>query len=408
MNLKNIIYITDECGISGGGPKVQILEANTLCEKYNVIYFCGFVTDSTVLNEKVKLVSVYNCSFLKMKNKLLGSLRCLYSKKAKKVLKELLKNYSKHDTVIHIGGFYTGLSSSIFSVIYSSQIPTFFTLHSYHLACPNGGFFNYKSGLICSLKPLGCKCLLSQCDSRNILFKYYRIIRQKIQNHNVRIKNNNLHYIFLSNLSKKILFPLLKPSVSYRMIHNPIETRNALINNISNNKYYLFIGRVQREKGIELLCEYADKKGIALMIVGDGNLSSTLKKKYHDNNKITFCGWKKYDEINKIMLGARALIFPSLWYECEPLTVLEAKSVGLPLLISNICASVEDVTKYSGCTYNPLDYDDFSRKIDIFEDNNSIELFSKKSYDEFNDFIKNNNHTLEVEKFYIDVLNGCD
>ena len=133
----------------------------------------------------------------------------------------------------------------------------------------------------------------------------------------------------MSNLSKETIIHYLKPKVPYRFIHNPIETRNFKITNIEKNNTFLFVGRVQKEKGIELLCEYINKKNLKLLIIGNGPLEETLKEKYRTNNNITFAGWQNYDFITQKMAASRALIFPSLWYECEPLTVLEAKSMGL-------------------------------------------------------------------------------
>ena len=100
------------------------------------------------------------------------------------------------------------------------------------------------------------------------------------------------------------------------------------------------------------------------------------------------------------MAASRALIFPSLWYECEPLTVLEAKSMGLPVMVSNLCASVENVTEKSGVIYNPQDYDDLSKKIDILNNDENIIKIKKNSYLEFNEYVNKNHHIDELIDFY--------
>ena len=128
-------------------------------------------------------------------------------------------------------------------------------------------------------------------------------------------------------------------------------------------------------------------------------------KKYKTNNNITFAGWQNYDFITQKMAASRALIFPSLWYECEPLTVLEAKSMGLPVMVSNLCASVENVTEKSGVIYNPYDYDDFSKKIDILNNDENIIEMSKNSYLEFNEYVNKNHHIDELIDFYTNTNN---
>ena len=398
--LKNIIMINDECGLYGGGAKVSAFEVNELAKKYNVVFFCGWKGDISSFNPKIEIISVYDSSFLDAKNKISSIFAGLYSFKAKKAMKQLLNRFSKEDTVIHITGFITGLSSSIFSPIYKSGIKTFYTIHAYHLACPNGGFFNYPKNKICTLKPCSIKCQLSNCDSRNYYFKIYRNIRQIIQNYNFKLGKNKIHYIFLSKLSKEAIIKYLKPQSPYKFIHNPVETRDLTISNIENNDTFLFVGRVQKEKGIEILCEFVEKKKIKLLIIGNGPLEDSLKEKYKNNKNIVFAGWQNYDFITQKMACSRALIFSSLWYECEPLTVLEAKSMGLPVMVSNLCASVENVTEKSGVIYNPYDYDDFSKKIDILNNDEKIIEMSKNSYLEFNEYVNKNHHIDELIDFY--------
>ena len=408
MKLKNIIFVTDDCGIVGGGPKVQTFEANYFSQFYNVVYFCGFITSKECMNPNIKIISVYETSFLKNPNRLKGAMLGLYSKKAQKMLTNLLKDYSPEDTIIHVQGYVSALSSSVFKPIYKSKIPVFYTLHAYHLVCPNGGFYNFPKSKICTLKPGSLKCRCSNCDSRSYLFKIYRLVRRVFEKHFIKVGKNNIHYIFLSRLSYEKMIDYLKPKVEYRFIHNPIESRNITVNNIENNHSYLFVGRVTKEKGIVELCDYVDRLGLDLNIVGSGNLLEDLENKYKENKHIRFHGWQNYDYINKMMLESRALIFPSLWYECEPLTVLEAKSAGLPVLVSSLCASVEDVTEKSGMIFNPYSFDEFSNSIKVFENDKALKEMSINAKKEFDEYEMNNKHYDELLKFYNDVLESSD
>ncbi len=59
------------------------------------------------------------------------------------------------------------------------------------------------------------------------------------------------------------------------------------------------------------------------------------------NDNISFVGWKNRKEVFEYMKTARALVFPSLWYEAAPLTVPEALSIGLPCIVSDCCAAID-------------------------------------------------------------------
>lgn len=65
-----------------------------------------------------------------------------------------------------------------------------------------------------------------------------------------------------------------------------------------------------------------------------------LKEKYP---KIVFCGWVDGEEKEKFILKGKGLIFPSLWYEGSPLTILEMKSCGIPCIVPDKCAASEDI-----------------------------------------------------------------
>ena len=43
------------------------------------------------------------------------------------------------------------------------------------------------------------------------------------------------------------------------------------------------------------------------------------------------------------MRAAKALVFPSLWYKGQPLTVLEAKALGTPVIVADRCAGRDEI-----------------------------------------------------------------
>ncbi|AMA08218.1 hypothetical protein AWQ23_02185 [Picosynechococcus sp. PCC 73109] len=107
---------------------------------------------------------------------------------------------------------------------------------------------------------------------------------------------------------------------------------------IDFGKYYLFVGRLETEKGIlNLLNAYQNLKSeYPLYIVGSGGLQSVVEQYASDNYKIQYLGQRTREEVIQYMQGAIALIFPSTWYEGFPLTILEAYSQSLPVIGSNI------------------------------------------------------------------------
>lgn len=351
MNIKNVIIVNDFDYIQGGASKVAIDTANILKNKYNVIFFSAVHEESDNL-KNVKCVLTNQTEVLKDKNKLRGAINGIYNIKAKRKFEELLKEYSNQDTIIHVHGWTKALSCSVFDIAFKMKFKVVVTLHDYFTACPNGGYFDYKKNKICKYKPFSRNCIACNCDSRNYLFKVYRVIRQLVQNKIVKLNDKLEYAIGISDLNIMILKQTLNKKIIIKKINNPIEYENRKkLVNWKNNEYYLYVGRISKEKGVETFCKVLTELGKKGIAVGDGSEKARLEQNYAN---IEFVGWKNKDVVKEYMRRAHCLIFPSLWYEGAPLVPLEAMSMGVPCIISNDCAAREYCKKNTYKTYKEL------------------------------------------------------
>lgn len=340
--LKNIIVINDFDYTQGGASKVAIDTANLLVENntnLKVYFFSGDTKNDDSLNSKVIKVCTEQGETLKDKNKIRGIINGLYNFKAKKELKKLLKTLDPSETIIHVHGWTKCLSSSVFDIAFKMKFKVVLTMHDYFTACPNGGYFNYKKNEICHLKPLSLKCIKCNCDSRNYAFKLYRVIRQFIQNKIVKLNKKLTDVISISDFSEKILKETLSSNTKIYRVYNPIDLDpDRRIVDYKKNEYYLYVGRVSKEKGVDIFCKAITELDLHGIVVGDGDEKEKLQNTYP---KIEFVGWKNSTEVKEYMKKAKALIFPSKWYEGAPLTPLESMQYGIPCFSSN-CNAASD------------------------------------------------------------------
>lgn len=381
MSIKNVIIVNDFNYVQGGASKVAIDTAKLLKEKgLNVIFFSA-VNKLEENIDGVTYISTNQKEALKERNRLKGIINGIYNLKAKRKLKELLKTLNKEETIIHVHGWTKALSSSIFDVAFKLNFKVVLTLHDYFTACPNGGYFNYKENKICKRKPLSWQCIKCNCDSRNYGFKIYRLIRQFVQNKIVKLNDKLEYAIGISDLNIQILKLTLNSKAQLRKIFNPIEfDPNEERVEWTKNDYYLYVGRVSKEKGIDIFCKVITELKLKGIVVGDGSEKERLEREY---NNIEFTGWKNSDDVKKYMKNARCLIFPSLWYEGAPLTPLESMSYGIPCLVSDNCAGREYYPKN-----NFKSYEELKEKIikigDSYKTNNEyidvLKLFKKSEY----------------------------
>jgi glycosyltransferase involved in cell wall biosynthesis len=113
-----------------------------------------------------------------------------------------------------------------------------------------------------------------------------------------------------------------------------------------NGNYALFVGRLSEEKGIRTLLDAWGLLSTShrLRIVGEGPLAHLVKNASSMDGGIEWLGRRSKEEVLKLMANAAFLIFPSTWYETFGLVIIEAFSVGLPVIASRLGAMEELVS----------------------------------------------------------------
>ncbi|MCG6871552.1 MAG: glycosyltransferase family 4 protein, partial [Gammaproteobacteria bacterium] len=106
-----------------------------------------------------------------------------------------------------------------------------------------------------------------------------------------------------------------------------------------NAGYYLFVGVLNQEKGVDVLLEAARKTSARFVIVGDGPrrqwMQSAVERDGMDN--VSMVGWvDDRERLRQYIAGARAILIPSSWYELYPLIALDAFSQGKPVIGSRV------------------------------------------------------------------------
>ena len=339
-HIKTVVIVNDFDYVEGGAAKVAMMTAEALVDAgYNTYLFSAVTKKDAPKIDGVKYVSTNQYPSLSDPNKIRGALNGLYNFKAARCFKNLLKTLDNKTTLIHIHTWTKALSSCVWNVANSLHFPVYLTCHDYFSVCPNGGFFDYKKLEICHRKPLSMKCLRCNCDSRNYAIKLYRFVRCFVQNKIVNIFKKTTKFISISDFSEIVLKENFSKEVVFERVYNPIdEFKCAEKINPAVNEYFLFAGRLSKEKGCELFCQAITDLKLKGVVVGDGPDGERLRSKF-SNDYVQFVGWKNRDEVFEYMKKAKALVFPSLWYEAAPLTVPEALSIGLPCIVSNCCAA---------------------------------------------------------------------
>jgi len=157
----------------------------------------------------------------------------------------------------------------------------------------------------------------------------------------------------------------------------------------SKDKIILYIGRLEREKRIDLLIESFKKlnseTNVKLVIVGDGPERGRLVAQAETPN-ILFLGTLPHERIPEILNCAEVLVLSSE-YEGMPTVVLEAMACGIPVVSTNVgdvnALVIDGKTGYLA----KANAEDLKEKISIVVNNsekfkyNCIEISKRYSWD---------------------------
>jgi len=299
-------------------------------------------------------------------NKIKASINIFYNFEAKRNLEKLIKEFRPE--VVHFHNIYRQLSPSIIDVLKKHNIPMVMTLHDYALVSTARTLSVRGEIWEKDKRGLYCQCILDKCVKNSYLKSLIAVI--EIRFHKI-IKIYDKIDIFISPsqflINKFREFNFKKEIVK---IAHPIKLQET--NNISNDDYILYFGRLTKEKGADSLIDAYLKSDIKLKlkIAGTGLEEDKLKNKAKNNKNIEFIGFKQKKELEKLIKNAYFIVSPSNCYENAPYSLLEAMGAGKAVLAPRIGGYIELIEDgKTGYFYKFREIDDFADKIKYLANN---------------------------------------
>ena len=335
-----VIIICDYGEINGGAAKVAILGARGLAEAgISVNYVCAIPPVSPVLDHPNITVHCLGFdSVWQKRNPLTAALQGVWNSRAKAALESILESLPSGPTVVHFHQWTKAFSPSVLTAPLRRGLPAIVSLHDYFLVCPNGAYYDFPKAKPCGRVPMSVSCMAANCDSRSYAHKAVRVLRQWATDKAVARAGASLSVLSVSPFAEQVIERFIPPLHSRYVVRSPIEIMQGPRVPVSENDDFVFVGRLTEEKGVRLLAEVARDANLKLTIVGDGPLLEEMRQ---FKGPIRCTGWLDGPAMAEILKQARALVFPSTWYETGGLVVLEALAQGIPVIASRITAPAD-------------------------------------------------------------------
>ena len=367
MKPKRVIIITDLCDPVGGQEVLALKSARLLKEKgVEVVYVCGDSgTSKDLLALDIEVKAAQLSRLLDMpRGKAFRS--GVYNTDARAFVERIVKTYDAPDTVFHVHGWAQIFSPSIFSALAPVANRTILHAHDMSLACPNGVYMDFPRSAVCNRRPLSLSCLATQCDKRNYAQKLWRVTRQTVLARCLSPFESWAGIIVIHPQMQPMLQRFGYPDELFHLVRNPASPYLERRVRAEENEAFLFVGRLEQEKGIVELAQAAERVGVPLICVGDGSLKDWLAQTFPN---VTLTGRLSGSEIAHWATKSRALVFPSYLPEPFGLVLAEAVHSGLPVAVTQtalMAAEIQD--RELGLSFDVTDTASFDGVLRSFRD----------------------------------------
>jgi glycosyltransferase involved in cell wall biosynthesis len=176
----------------------------------------------------------------------------------------------------------------------------------------------------------------SSAFKKNINAGMVNRIKKFLEN---KIANNSIHFVN-SEFTKRDGdgYFLNRPTYVTYPIANKTKVPQHIIDNYSEKKNAVFVGRIEPEKGVLYLLERVEiiKKSLGineLIFIGSGTLFNSLKEKKLDG--VSFVGAQDLDAVDKYTAAASYVFVPSIWQEPFGMVAVEGLVSGAIVISSD-------------------------------------------------------------------------
>lgn len=299
--------------------------------------------------------------------KLLLPVTTVFNPRTYREVRRLIR--TEHIDIVHVHNTLNLISPSVYYAALAEGVPVVQTVHNFRLLCPGATF--YRDGHICEdclHGGLGC-AVKHSCYRGSRLQTLACVISTKI--HRMTGIYGKLNYICLTEFNREKLLNLkqVRPERVYVKPNFVENDPEPILPEERRRNQMVFAGRLEKLKGVDVLLKswkLLGENAPQLILCGTGPLEDWCRDytREHAVQNVQMRGFTPNAEVRRLMAQSRALILPTRWYEGFPVSIVEAFSVGTPVLCSDLGNAGSIVTEgVTGRKFQPDSPEDLARAV---------------------------------------------
>lgn len=277
--------------------------------------------------------------------KLTYPLKTIYSGEARKKLRLVLEDFQPD--VVHLNNFNYQLTPSVILEVEAWRKQTgrscrmIYTAHDYQLVCPNHMLYRPEEGRTCEACIGGHyeSCMKHRCIHGSRARSALGMLEAKYW-------NGRNTYALIDRIICCSAFMKEKLDTKLIFRDKTVALHNFVADDLPQARekrpYVLYFGRFAAEKGMDmLLAACRELPEVQFVFAGSGSMEGELA----GAPNVKYVGFQQGDALKKLIAEARFTVYPSVWYENCPLSVMESIASGTPVIgarIGGIPELVED------------------------------------------------------------------
>ncbi len=267
------------------------------------------------------------------------ALSSVYSLNARHKLQRLLDDV--RPDVAHMHVIYHQLTLSIVDELARRGIPSVLTMHDYKIGCP--AYVLYRDGAPCDLCTTGPveNVFLHRCMKGSRAGSLLAAIEARTVRMRGSYKKIDAHIAPSSFAGDVAIATGIDPDTVH-VVPNflPAGELKDPVGALHEEPRFFFAGRLEEVKGVrDILSAYAaddPELGTLVLAGAGGELENEVIAAAENSRNIEYLGRLSRAQVLAQMRRSRALLMPARWHENNPMSILEARAVGVPVICTDM------------------------------------------------------------------------